>query len=126
MRKGLKYYIAWTATALLTIISVVFMPSFYLLQNVYSNSIKLICSSNYVSGFMFYARSGETLHIDLNCVDCNAVVNLTLVGGVNKTITLTCEDLVSVHVERSGLTIAYVRVESCSGGAGLWLEVRSW
>jgi hypothetical protein len=61
-------------------------------------------------------RTGETLHISLDCDGCRALVNLTIIGGVNETTSLSRGDTVRIHVERGGLTIAYARVESCEGG----------
>ncbi len=124
MRHRNGCYILW---AIITIILAFLAPLLVIKANLsrtYTKNISLICSPDYTNGFLLYSKAGDKIHIGLKCVHVKeALLNLTIIGNVNKTMILRCGETTSLHMTRSGLTLFYLRVIRCSGDK-IWLIIR--
>ena len=119
-----RCYIFWIIVIIISALMAPFLVIKASLSRTYSKNINLICSSDYVNGFLLYSKAGDDIHVGLKCVHArDALLNLTIIGSINKTIILRCRETMSFHMVKSGLTLFYVRVIRCNGDK-IWLIVR--
>ena len=118
-----KHYFAWVIVVGLAIAGVLVYMLVYIPEEVYRGSLELICVPNYTHGFLLYTRPAESLTATLDCSGGDALVNLTFVGGVNRTIQLSCSRSASIEITSGGVTFVYARVSSCEGGSRIWVKV---
>ena len=124
MRHRNGCYILWIIIIIVLALLSPFLVIKANLSRTYAKNISLVCSPDYANGFLLYSKAGDKVRIGLKCVHVReALLNLTIIGIVNKTMILQCGETMSLHMAKSGLTLFYVRVIRCSGEK-LWLMVR--
>ena len=115
---------AWLVVAAAALALPLYALHVHLYSGVYVYTLQLTCSEGYTDGFLVYAVAPAPLELLLSCTGGgNALVNVTLVGGVNASALIRCNDVAIFTLERPELTAVYVRVVECRG-VQVWVEAR--
>ncbi|MEM0125779.1 MAG: hypothetical protein QW348_07625 [Ignisphaera sp.] len=126
MRRIHYYYLAWIAIPLVILSTSLFAIHNHLYSETYSYSLQLVSSEGYTDGFLAYMPLTGTLQVSLVCQGGGDIkVNVSVVAETRTSLHLSCNNTVTVKVEKPGLVMVYARVEEVKGGGvEAWLRAQ--
>lgn len=115
---------AWIIAVIMVIALSLYTIHRHLYSDVYTYDMRVMCSKGFTDGFLVYITSPRLLEIGLTCHGAGeASINVSMVGGINASLLLSCNNTSILRINEPELTMVYVRVEECKG-VDAWVEAR--